>query len=246
MKKEIYIIWNRDRFSRRLADTFGIERVLEREEQFALMSKDTHIRGVVLLAEYRAELKRYSELYGMEVLTALRARYRLLCPIVICSYLPFSFLSGKYAIFDFPQHHPFLPLPATVQEMTAAVEGAVEADEPRLNDIISNYCDPGGRLIKLLTHGRLFVAMQKKDDSFFEGEHFRMTVENDLFLLRLYLHYGRFDRRIAETGDVLISELERALDTASPDFARITASIDTLLSRLYQVNSNHAKTATQI
>jgi hypothetical protein len=245
MNNEIYIIWNRDRFSRRLAETFGIENILDGEEQFALISKRPHIRGVVLLAEYRGDMKRYSELYGMEVLTTLRAQYRLLCPIVICSYLPFSVLSGKYAIFDFPQHHPFLPLPATAQEMAASVEGAVDADEPRLNDIIANYCDPGGRLIKLLTHGRLFVAIKKNEDSLLGEKSFRQTAENDLFLLKHYLNCGRFDHRIGETGQELISELEKAVGSASTDFDRITTLIETMLSRLCRVNSDHVKTSPQ-
>lgn len=189
--------------------------------------------GIIILAELNWNGKKLSDFYGFEILCQLRTEHRLRCPIAVCSFMPENYLKKKFPILEFPQHHPFIRLPASPETFAERIQKAEIADEPRLNDIISSYCDPRGRLIKLLTHGKGFrritrnVQVNTPDDSLWSD------CNEDLALLRNYLVNKLLGSSILSLGNTLAAKLEESIRTRNLQGLLSAKSLfDSLLSEL--------------
>lgn len=195
--------------------------------------KINHAEGLVILAELKWNGKKLSDFYGFETLCHLRAEHRLRCPISVCSFMPENYLKKTFPILEFPQHHPFIRLPASPDTFAEKIQESEIADEHRLNDIISSYCDPSGRLIRLITHGKGFrhitrnVQMNTPDDSLWPA------CSDDLALLRNYLVNKLLGSAILSLGSTLTAKLEEAIRRRNLKGLLSTRSLfDSLLSEL--------------
>ncbi|MBN1999761.1 hypothetical protein JW935_19555, partial [candidate division KSB1 bacterium] len=171
--------------------------------------------GALILAEVTAENHLRSDFYGFELLCRLRAEYRWTCPVGIASFMPPVYLSSRFPILDYPQHHPFLQLPAT----PASVENLFSETEPvgkaRLNEIVMFYCDPLGRLIHLLTHGRAFHVLYKNKRP---DRDFSVKFASDLEQLKRYLDVLPVPESMSEKVRQLLKILHRVAEKQHSEF----------------------------
>jgi len=232
-ENQILFIWHVDSYISRLSRLLaGIQNVSSKEEMESF-SKWSEVRGVVVSAEIRWDMRQPAELYGFEILSILRAELRLKCPIAICSFLSEPWLRRRFPILDFPQHHPFMHLPASPETFIQTLREGEEADEYRLNDIIMSYCDLRGRLAKLITHGNGFrqitrtLGLDKAADSLF------FYCLDDLQLFRKYLMNGALGETILTLGHELEVNLRKAIQSKSTEQLLATKTdFDSLLFEL--------------
>lgn len=205
------IFWNKSQYATDISEALGDVDVITSELELIAPSKNCAIKHVIILAELTWNDRKLSDFSGFEILCQLRAEHRLRCPIAVCSFMPESWLRKKFPILEFPQHHPFIRLPASAETFIEKIQKAETADEPRLNDIISSYCDPKGRLIRLITHGKGFrqitrnVGVIQGDDSLWS------TCSDDVGLLRKYLVNKLLGNTILSLGNELAANLEEAI-----------------------------------
>lgn len=190
-------------------------------------------KGIVVLAELNWNGKKLSDFYGFEILSQLRAEHRIKCPIAICSFMPELYFRKKFPILEFPQHHPFVRLPAEPQTILSALEKAEFADEYRLNDIIISYCDPRGRLMKLITHGKGFRQITRNLSVYPSDDSLWSSCQDDLALLKNYLMNKLLGNTISMVGTKLVIKLEEAIQSRNLEMLLATRSaFDTLLTEL--------------
>lgn len=239
MLKEILVLWNDDQFSLSLNEPFGKSNLIYNCSEMESRLQFIKPEGIVLCGELCWNGKKFTDFHGFEILCQLRAEHRLECPIAICSFMPESWLRNKFPILDFPQHHPFIRLPASPEKFIEKIHKAEAADEPRLNDIIISYCDPKGRLIRLITHGKGFhqiignIKLNKDDEALWTN------CNDDLALLKNYLLNRVLGSTILSLGNTLEVKLKEAIRTKNLDTLIDTKSIfNTLLNELTGTKDN--------
>jgi len=124
-------------------------------------------------------------------------------------------------------------LPSSPETLTEKIQNAEVADEPRLNDIISSYCDPVGRLIRLITHGKAFRQITRNVGVIREGDSLWSSCTDDVALLRNYLMNKLLGNTIISLGNTLAANIEQAIRARNLESLLATKSIfDSLLSEL--------------
>ncbi len=182
-KKSLLLIWKDSNFARELIEKIPAFTWFDINRPLAEL-KDVEIEtGVLLPAEAAAGQHKRSDFYGFEILYHLRHQFRWSCPVGIASFMPLAYLRQRFPILDYPQHHPYLQLPAAPASVRTLFDRAEPAGQCRLNEIIRNYCDPVGRLIRLLTHGYALNVLYKKRQP---GPHFTKKLKADIKLLERY------------------------------------------------------------
>lgn len=211
---KILFIWNDNDYAKfALSSSFGVNSFISLFKKFQdVIKNQQEFDSIVILAELSLDGKKLCDFYGFEILCQLRAEHRLKCPIAVCSFMPEAWLRKKFPILEFPQHHPFIQLPASPETFIERVQKAEIADEPRLNDIIVSYCNPKGRLIRLLTHGEGFRQITKNIQINNADDSFWFACKDDLSLLRTYLVNKAFGETVLSLGSTLAEKLEEAIN----------------------------------
>ncbi|HPI72194.1 MAG TPA: hypothetical protein PK843_06385 [bacterium] len=155
MNPAILCGWNQEPFAERLADEPGFIVCCDQDNFFARLLEDS-VQAVILAAELTWSGEAPSVFYGFEVLCRMRAETGLGCAVVMASFMEGEWLRRRFPILDFQSHHPLVRLPARPQVLRQAAMNAKPADRFRLRDMVRSYCDPRGRLLRLLTHGNGF------------------------------------------------------------------------------------------
>lgn len=227
------IICNEDRYTPHISNALGDANVITSESELIALSKYGIPEHVIILAELRLGNKKLSDFYGFEILCQLRAEHRLKCPIAVCSFMPEPWLRKKFPILEFPQHHPFIRLPASPETFIEKIEKAEVADESRLNDIIISYCHLKGRLIKLITHGAGFRQITRSLNVKQENDSLWSSCQDDLALLKTYLSNEALGSTILATGEKLVGKLHEAIQSRKVETLYSTKPIfDTFLGKI--------------
>lgn len=216
--RERVVLWDTDRYIASLLSGVTECRILVSEEE--LMDTgwtSSHISGAIILAGLTWNNHRRTDFHGFEIVYRLRAEHRLQCPIVLCSFMPESYLRMKFPVLDFPQH-PFIRLPTDAQTLIATLDAAPAADKSRLNHILM-YCGLQGRLERLLTHGRgmpFFTHTQRVEESTLDAQMWR-NLQADCELLGTYLKGESLSQDIVRSGNRLADTLSEACQTQDPN-----------------------------
>lgn len=191
----------------------------------SILIQNAYIGGIIVYSELKWEHHKLSTFYGFDLLCVFRTEYRLKCPIAICSFMPEPWLRKKFPILDFPQHHPFIHLPASPDAFIEKIEKAEVADEPRLNDIIISYCDLKGRLIKLITHGKGFRQITRNAGVNNGYDSLWSDCYDDLALLRSYLSNRALGKTVLSIGFEVEAKLQKAITEKNLDNLLVTKPI---------------------
>lgn len=160
------ILWNNDNYAKLFSEKFSdVTLILSAEDLKILDFEKEDFAGAVILVELRWSNRRYSQLYGLEVVkTFLRAQKKLKFPILFV-----SFLSPKQILIDNEGNkrlenqiigavgHDFLRLPVAFQTLLNHLEELNPLNELQFSDVLNNLCNLkgliGGRIHEL--QGRL-------------------------------------------------------------------------------------------
>ena len=187
--------------------------------------------AILLLAELKWDGHRRDDLYGLEVLTKLRADHDARCPILVCSFLPRRELDGRSQLLRWSRHHPFLRLPFVPEEVDGALRNAEPVSDERMPHLLQ-LCDPIGRLERLLTHGTGFILLTRVPATA-PAEQVWRGLEHDDILLRRYLQAAELSRAVAESGATVHAALQDALQARSDDaLARLREATHPILAAL--------------
>jgi hypothetical protein len=186
---ERVILWNEGRFCKTPEIMLvAPEARCSRDEAERYFAESKALQYVVILAELCWDGRRFSDLYGLDFLCRLRMEYRLTCPVVVCSFMPETFMLRKFSLLaDFSSNHPFLQLPQSTAAIINRARNGVPLDEPRLNHVIVNCCDPSIRIHRHLTHGRGFQVIYRGGSMSNLTQSFLSDCESDLQILKNYL-----------------------------------------------------------
>lgn len=245
MNNSYLILWNKNNFSDKLAKAFRKKKVITlitSKSDFERNLKRNNVQGIVILAELNWNGKKLSDFYGFEILCKLRTEHRLKCPIAICSFMPEPWLRKKFPILDFPQNHPFIRLPASPETFVEKIKKAEVADEFRLNDIITSYCDPKGKLRNLINHGGGFRQIIRANEKLVANKSFFNQCKSDLALFEEYINGNLFNKNVIEIGQKLITEFKQALQSKNTNrFLEAKQLFLKLLDELSANKDNNSK-----
>ncbi|NLP09010.1 hypothetical protein GX408_01300 [bacterium] len=201
MNPAILCGWNQEPFADRLAEEPGLIVCCDQENFFTRLTEEP-VQAVILAAELTWSGNAPSIFYGLEVLCRLRAETGLGCPVVMASFMEGEWLRRRFPILDFQSHQPLLRLPARPQALRQAAMNAKPADRFRLHDMVRSYCDPQGRLLRLLTHGNGFRKLAALQTPLSPSD--QQALMQDARLLERWLaHLPADAEQIAQLKDLL-------------------------------------------
>ncbi len=193
--------WNPEPFADTLAGEPGLIVCCD-QENFLTRSTDGPVQAVILAAELTWSGKAPSAFYGFEMLCRLRAETGLGCPVVMASFMEGEWLRRRFPILDFQSHHPLVRLPARPEVLRQVAMNAKPADRFRLHDLVRSYCDPQGRLLRLLTHGNGFRQLAARETPLSPSD--QQALRQDARLLQRWLEHLPADaERIAQLKNLL-------------------------------------------
>ncbi len=193
--------WNQEPFADRLAGEAGLI-VCRDQENFLTRLTEEPVQAVILAAELTWSGKAPGAFYGFEMLCRLRGETGLGCPVVMASFMEGEWLRRRFPILDFQSHHPLVRLPAPPQALRHAAMNAKPADRFRLHDLVRSYCDPQGRLLRLLTHGSGFRRLATVETRLSPAD--QQALMQDTRLLQRWLEHLPADaERIAQLKNLL-------------------------------------------
>jgi CheY-like chemotaxis protein len=154
MENKILFTWSEGHFAGQLANIFGEDCVIHSAGQ--LQSRDfSSFAGIVVLAEIKWNGKNHTDFYGFEIIRELRVQRRILCPIIVCSFLPEEYFlppnieateNRKSLLFNILKApgHSFARLPFDFRQIAKSFGSPIS--EELLDDIIESLCDVEGLL----------------------------------------------------------------------------------------------------
>lgn len=244
--EQLMIIWDRD-----AAWTNNLVRALEHAEASVTSANPRDYRqeldrsqyaGIVVLAEFGQEGYRRLDFDGLELLALLRAELLVRCPIVVCSFFAKSKLIRRYPLLRWSQHHPFVRLPEEPKEIGRALEAAHPIDDDRWPHLLS-YCDPLGRIERLLTHGDGLREVWRWVSASEPQLENRRTIEQDAALLRRYLLADGLPEAVHQTGRAVEKALKGVLrnEMSAAAWARAQQQLLEAVRRAARVRSREVQ-----
>jgi len=206
MKPTVLCGWNPDHFAEAIRKESELITATSEESLLTGVSKHP-VQAIVLLAELTWSENEPSAFFGFEVLCRLRAEWGFTGPIAMASFMGEEWLRPQFPILDFPDQHPLVRLPAFPGDLRQAALNGKPADPFRMRDIISSYCDPRARILKLLTHGPGFRSLAQCQEALSEAE--RQLLIADQQTLSRYMASSAIPSGLAEQLGELMVELEK-------------------------------------
>jgi hypothetical protein len=224
----IRILWSNDSILSHLRSAFGEGNVFEDSGLFFSFNK-LAVAGFAVLAEHPLLDSTGTGFVGMDAVCRLRMEKRIVMPIVVCSFMQEEFMVKRFPILMYPQHHPYLRLPASPEDIKTTLMQSVEMDEFRLREVIEKYCDPVGRAFHLLTHSHGFRMLQTQNENLME---MRQVIDEDVKQFRNLL--SALPAKVQKAGQHFCSQSE--------DLGELDASeLKTSLTKLIDLVSNARK-----
>ncbi|OPZ69727.1 MAG: hypothetical protein BWY83_01883 [bacterium ADurb.Bin478] len=246
MNPAILCGWNQEPFADTLAEEPGLIVCCDQEDFLARLT-DQPVQAIILAAELTWSGKAPSAFYGFEVLCRLRAETGVGCPVVMASFMQGEWLRRRFPILDFQSHHPLVRLPARPQVLRQAAMNAKPADRFRLHDMVRSYCDPQGRLLRLLTHGNGFRQLAAVQTLLSPSD--QQALMQDARLLQRWLEQLPADaERIAQLKN-LLDRVDKSCRTPT---AENTSNARRVLQEIYRSwhpenrNTSHGKNDTSL
>jgi len=115
---------------------------------------------IVLLVEIRWGSLPRAALEGIRILEYLRAEATVRCPIVVCSFICRRILLERCPLLRWAAHHPFVRLPASVYNISAAA-AAGESVTPQRHMHMLQSLEPRAALARMLTHETAFMELNR-------------------------------------------------------------------------------------
>lgn len=164
MDEQLVFIWSEAPFAKVIKDHYTV--ITSRKTLFS--RELSAVEGIFVLAELNWEERYLTKFYGFEILRKLREQRELLCPIVVCSFMPEDFFvragekSGNlFKVLGKPGHS-FLPLPFQINHVKQSL-GQQLTGEQLEHAIVAFYTtDEALRLIGTQYHsGSLIQDLER-------------------------------------------------------------------------------------
>jgi hypothetical protein len=141
MDEQLIFIWNGGPFAKLIE---GYHPVITSFQTLSAKTEElSAVNGVFVLAELNWQERHLTKFYGFDIIRKLREHRELLCPIVVCSFMPEEYFvktedknRNRFQVLGKPGHS-FLPLPFLISQIKQSL--GQQLTEEQLEELIAGF-----------------------------------------------------------------------------------------------------------